>query len=32
MYFYSVQIESMNRERLKTNEMLLQNTGHAFFG
>jgi HAMP domain-containing protein len=26
MYFYSVQIESMNRERLKTNEMLLQNT------
>ena len=26
MYFYSVQIESMNRDRLKTNEMLLQNT------
>ena len=26
MYFYSVQIENMNRERLKTNEMLLQNT------
>jgi HD-GYP domain-containing protein (c-di-GMP phosphodiesterase class II) len=26
MYFYSVQIESMNRTRLKTNEMLLQNT------
>jgi HD-GYP domain-containing protein (c-di-GMP phosphodiesterase class II) len=26
MYFYSVQIETMNRERLKTNEMLLQNT------
>ncbi|MGA2456764.1 MAG: HD domain-containing phosphohydrolase [Terriglobales bacterium] len=26
MYFYSAQIESMNRERLKTNEMLLQNT------
>jgi HD-GYP domain-containing protein (c-di-GMP phosphodiesterase class II) len=26
MYFYSVQIEQMNRERLKTNEMLLQNT------
>jgi len=26
MYFYSVQIESMNRARLKTNEMLLQNT------
>src|ERR1022692_2792977 len=26
MYFYSVQIEHMNRERLKTNEMLLQNT------
>jgi HD-GYP domain-containing protein (c-di-GMP phosphodiesterase class II) len=25
MYFYSVQIETMNRERLKTNEMLLQN-------
>ena len=27
MYFYSAQIETMNRERLKTNEMLLQNTG-----
>ena len=26
MYFYSAQIEMMNRERLKTNEMLLQNT------
>jgi len=26
MYFYSAQIEQMNRERLKTNEMLLQNT------
>ncbi|MGA9504504.1 MAG: HD domain-containing phosphohydrolase [Terriglobales bacterium] len=26
MYFYSVEIENMNRERLKTNEMLLQNT------
>jgi HD-GYP domain-containing protein (c-di-GMP phosphodiesterase class II) len=26
MYFYSAQIEGMNRERLKTNEMLLQNT------
>jgi len=26
MYFYSSQIETMNRERLKTNEMLLQNT------
>jgi len=26
MYFYSVQIESMNRARLKTNEMLMQNT------
>src|SRR5271170_300466 len=26
MYFYSAQIESMNRARLKTNEMLLQNT------
>ncbi len=26
MYFYSAQIEEMNRERLKTNEMLLQNT------
>src|ERR1700688_4893752 len=25
MYFYSAQIEDMNRERLKTNEMLLQN-------
>ena len=26
VYFYSVQIEHMNRERLRTNEMLLQNT------
>jgi HD-GYP domain-containing protein (c-di-GMP phosphodiesterase class II) len=26
MYFYSTQIETLNRERLKTNEMLLQNT------
>lgn len=26
MYFYSAQIETMNRDRLKTNEMLLQNT------
>jgi HD-GYP domain-containing protein (c-di-GMP phosphodiesterase class II) len=26
MYFYSVQIENMNRARLKTNEMLMQNT------
>ena len=26
MYFYSAQIETMNRARLKTNEMLLQNT------
>src|SRR5260370_42392034 len=26
MYFYSAQIETMNRERLKTNEMLLQKT------
>ena len=26
MYFYSAQIEVMNRDRLKTNEMLLQNT------
>src|SRR6202162_3451942 len=26
MYFYSAQIEEMNRDRLKTNEMLLQNT------
>lgn len=26
MYFYSAQIEELNRERLKTNEMLLQNT------
>ena len=26
MYFYSAQIETMNRTRLKTNEMLLQNT------
>ncbi len=26
MYFYSAQIEALNRERLKTNEKLLQNT------
>ncbi len=26
MYFYSAQIEDMNRKALKTNEMLLQNT------
>src|SRR5512133_4134070 len=26
MYFYSAHVESNNRERLKTNEMLLQNT------
>ena len=26
MYFYSARIENLNRERLKTNEMLLQNT------
>ena len=26
MYFYSAQIEVLNRNRLKTNEMLLQNT------
>jgi HD-GYP domain-containing protein (c-di-GMP phosphodiesterase class II) len=26
MYFYSAQIETLNRARLKTNEMLLQNT------
>src|SRR4051794_3379925 len=26
MYFYSSQVEAINRERLKTNEMLLQNT------
>jgi hypothetical protein len=26
MYFYSAQIETMNQVRLKTNEMLLQNT------
>ena len=26
MYFYSTQVEASNRERLKTNEMLLQNT------
>jgi len=26
MYFYSTQVEAINRERLKTNEMLLQNT------
>jgi HD-GYP domain-containing protein (c-di-GMP phosphodiesterase class II) len=26
MYFYSAQMETLNRDRLKTNEMLLQNT------
>ncbi|HEX3320014.1 MAG TPA: HD domain-containing phosphohydrolase [Terriglobales bacterium] len=26
MYFYSVQVEAINRDRLKTNEKLLQNT------
>ncbi len=26
MYFYSAQMEAINRDRLKTNEMLLQNT------
>ena len=26
MYFYSAKVESINRDRLKTNEMLLQNT------
>jgi HD-GYP domain-containing protein (c-di-GMP phosphodiesterase class II) len=26
MYFYSAEVERINRERLKTNEMLLQNT------
>ena len=26
MYFYSTQVESINRERLITNERLLQNT------
>ena len=26
IYFYSAQVEAINRERLKTNEMLLQNT------
>jgi HD-GYP domain-containing protein (c-di-GMP phosphodiesterase class II) len=26
MYFYSAQVEAINRDRLKTNEMLLQNT------
>ncbi len=26
MYFYSARVESINRDRLKTNEMLLQNT------
>ena len=26
MYFYSTQVEAINRDRLKTNEMLLQNT------
>ena len=26
MYFYSAQVEAINRERLKTNEKLLQNT------
>src|SRR5579863_7442298 len=26
MYFYSAQVEAINRDRLKTNEMILQNT------
>ena len=26
MYFYSTRLEAINRDRLKTNEMLLQNT------
>ena len=26
LYFYSAQVEAINRDRLKTNEMLLQNT------
>src|SRR3954465_334629 len=26
MYFYSTQVEAINRDRLKTNEMILQNT------
>ena len=26
MYFYSAQMEAINRNQLKTNEMLLQNT------
>src|SRR5215470_1567897 len=26
MYFYSSQVEGINRDRLKTNEMMLQNT------
>ncbi|MGA8526652.1 MAG: hypothetical protein WB629_11250, partial [Candidatus Sulfotelmatobacter sp.] len=26
MYFYSAEVEAINRDRLKTNEMLLQNT------
>ena len=26
MYFYSAQVEAINRDRLKTNEMMLQNT------
>jgi hypothetical protein len=26
MYFYSAQVEAINRDRIKTNEMLLQNT------
>ena len=26
MFFYSSQVEAINRDRLKTNEMLLQNT------
>jgi len=25
MYFYSTRLEAINRDRLKTNEMLLQN-------
>ena len=26
MYFYSTKVEAINRDRLKTNEMILQNT------
>jgi hypothetical protein len=32
MYFYSAQVEAINRDRLKTNEMLLAEYGDAVAG